>query len=48
MAVDPDSSDETDDDPGTPRWVIVFGGIVIVLVLIFVILHLAGRGLGDH
>lgn len=32
----------------TPRWVKVFGIIVIVLVLLFVILHLTGRGLGSH
>jgi len=31
----------------TPGWVKVFGIIVIVLVLLFVILHLTGRGLGD-
>ena len=34
--------------PGTPRWVKVFAIIVIVLVLLFVILHLSGRGFGDH
>jgi hypothetical protein len=54
----PDSDGDTADDtgveadsgstPGTPRWVWVFGIIVIVLVLLFVILHLAGGGLGDH
>jgi len=32
----------------TPRWVKVFGIIVLVLVLLFVILHLTGRGLGGH
>jgi hypothetical protein len=34
--------------PGTPRWVYVFGAIVIVLVLMFVIKHLAGGGVGHH
>jgi hypothetical protein len=34
--------------PATPRWVKVFGIIGIVLVLLFVILHLAGRGFGGH
>ena len=34
--------------PATPRWVKVFGIIVIVLVLLFVILHLTGRGFGGH
>jgi len=33
---------------GTPRWVYVFGIIAIVLVLLFVILHLTGGGLGGH
>jgi hypothetical protein len=32
----------------TPRWVKVFGIIVIVLVLLFVILHLTGNSLGGH
>ena len=32
----------------TPRWVYVFGIIAIVLILLFVILHLSGRGLGGH
>lgn len=39
-----DSGDET----GTPRWVKVFGVIAIVLVVLFVILHLAGGGFGHH
>ena len=34
--------------PGTPRWVKVFGIVAIVLVLLFVILHLAGGGFGGH
>ncbi|MGO4889528.1 hypothetical protein ACJ2A9_17415 [Anaerobacillus sp. MEB173] len=33
--------------PSTPRWVIVFGIIVIVLVLLFVILKIIGIG-GEH
>ena len=32
--------------PSTPRWVKVFGGIIIVLLLLFVILHLTGNSLG--
>jgi hypothetical protein len=44
-----DSAAGTDDsDAGTPRWVKVFGIVTIVLVLVFVILHLTGRGLGGH
>lgn len=38
--------------PGTPRWVKVFGIIVIILVLLFVVLHLSGNspfgGPGGH
>lgn len=33
---------------GTPRWVKVFGIIAIVLVLLFVINHLSGGGMGGH
>jgi len=32
----------------TPRWVKVFVVIGIVLVLLFVVLHVAGLGLGSH
>jgi hypothetical protein len=45
------SETHTKPDPGappsTPRWVKVFGVIFIVLVLVFVILHLTGNGLGS-
>jgi len=34
--------------PGTPRWVKVFGIVVIALVLVFVVLHLTGHGFGGH
>jgi len=30
----------------TPRWVYVFGGIAVVLILLFVILHLTGNSPG--
>ncbi|WP_427016541.1 hypothetical protein ACQCSX_17685 [Pseudarthrobacter sp. P1] len=33
---------------GTPRWVKVFGIIAAVLILLFVINHLAGGGIGSH
>jgi hypothetical protein len=48
----PDSSDDArarfdrDSPPSTPRWVKAFGIIGLVLVLLFVIMHLTGRGLG--
>jgi hypothetical protein len=35
------------DTAGTPRWVKVFGVIALVLVVLFVILMLTGRG-GGH
>jgi hypothetical protein len=45
----PDSNSETgDENTGTPRWVKVFGIIAVVLLLLFVILHLTGGGLGGH
>jgi hypothetical protein len=44
----PDPNDDAGDDIGTPRWVYVSGTIAIVLVLLFVILHLTGHGLGGH
>jgi hypothetical protein len=36
------------EDTGTPRWVYVSGIFAIILVLLFIILHLTGRGLGGH
>ena len=52
----PDSNDNNRNDcsvgpdrgspPGTPRWVKVFGIIVLLLVLLLVILHLTGHGFG--
>lgn len=34
--------------PSIPRWVIVFGIIALVLILLFVINHFAGGGMGGH
>ena len=34
--------------PPTPRWVKMFGLVVIALVLLFVIKHLAGGGFRGH
>jgi hypothetical protein len=45
---DPPSGPDPDDDTGTPRWVKVSGIIGAVLVLLFVIRHLTGGGLGGH
>ncbi|OGT81067.1 MAG: hypothetical protein A3H91_03810 [Gammaproteobacteria bacterium RIFCSPLOWO2_02_FULL_61_13] len=50
----PDSNGDTGVERGhgsttsTPRWVYVFGLIAIHLVVLFVILHFAGGGLGSH
>ena len=33
--------------PGTPRWVKLFGIVALVLILLFVVIQLSGRG-GDH
>jgi hypothetical protein len=32
----------------TPRWVKAFGAVAAVLIALFAILHLAGRGFGGH
>ena len=45
---DSPSYPDSEDNVGTPRWVKVFGIIAVVLILLFVILHLGGRGLGNH
>ena len=34
--------------PGTPRWVKVFGIIIVGLVLLFAVLHLTGHGPMNH
>jgi hypothetical protein len=34
--------------PSTPRWVRVFGVIVVAAALLFLILHLAGHRHGGH
>jgi hypothetical protein len=39
---------DSNQPPSTPRWVKVFGIVVLVLVLVFLVLHLTGRGLGGH
>lgn len=33
---------------GTPRWVIVFEVVAVILVLAFVVFHLAGGGFRGH
>ena len=48
MADPPSYPDSDGDDTGAPSWVKVFGIVALVLILLFVILHLAGGGLGRH
>ena len=33
---------------GPPRWVKVFGAVALILVLMVVVVHLSGGGLGNH
>lgn len=39
--------DRKNDDGRTPRWVKVFGSILLVLILLFLIMHLTGV-IGRH
>ncbi|MEU4467443.1 hypothetical protein AB0G20_27805 [Streptomyces sp. NPDC024017] len=47
MAGSPPRSD-ADDDDGAPRWVKVSAAVAVVLVVVFVIVHLAGGGMHGH
>ncbi|MES2521918.1 MAG: hypothetical protein V4617_04385 [Gemmatimonadota bacterium] len=44
------TSPHTPDEPTVPapRWVTVCAGVVLVLVLAFVVMHLAGGGFRGH
>ena len=42
------SNPSTDVEVATPRWVKVFGLIAILVLVLFVVLHLAGGGSGRH
>lgn len=41
-----DSDDEREPDPGTPRWVIAFAAVGVLVVLLLVVLLVAGGGHG--
>ncbi len=43
---DPDEGFGTQTIAGTPRWVIVFGVIALIVVVLFVVLLLTGGGHG--
>ena len=45
---DHNAHSENGNDSSTPRWVKIFGVIGLALVLLFIILHLVGGGLGQH
>ena len=45
---DRDSDENFGDEDRLPRWVKVSGAIFILFVLVIVVLHLTGRGLGGH
>lgn len=42
------SGSEVPGDNATPRWVKVFGVVAIIVLVAFVILHLAGGGPRSH
>ncbi|MBT2541795.1 hypothetical protein J7E99_14040 [Streptomyces sp. ISL-44] len=44
----PSTRPDAPDDGGAPRWVKIFAAIAIVLVVVFVIVHLAGGGMVGH
>lgn len=52
MAVAPDPERDStrgrEELPGRPRWVKAFGIATLTLVVLFVIIHLAGGGMGHH
>jgi hypothetical protein len=42
------SASEAPDDNATPRWVKVFGVMAFIVLIAFVVLHLAGGGPRGH
>ncbi|MFF9808116.1 hypothetical protein ACF1G5_23855 [Streptomyces coeruleorubidus] len=46
--VGPPLRSDADDDDGAPRWVKVSAAVAVVLVVVFVIVHLAGGGMPGH
>ncbi|MFF1895367.1 hypothetical protein [Streptomyces sp. NPDC058206] len=46
MAGSPDRHDI--DGEGAPRWVKVSAAVAVVLIVVFVIVHLAGGGMAGH
>ncbi|ALC24829.1 hypothetical protein SPRI_6523 [Streptomyces pristinaespiralis] len=48
VMTDPLSTPEPPDESGAPRWVKVLGGIALALVVVILVVHLAGGGMGGH
>jgi len=44
----PETRGAGDSGPATPRWVKVFAVIALALLVLFVVVHLAGGGMGGH
>jgi len=44
----PDTASASDAITPAPRWVKVFGGVLVALLLVLVVLHLAGGGFRGH
>ncbi len=42
------AASERPSPPRIPRWVKIFGLIIIILILLFGVLHLTGNSLGGH
>ena len=50
MVTDPSDLNRSQepDGEGMPLWVKLFGGAFILVVIVVVVLHLMGRGMGGH
>ncbi|SEP15634.1 hypothetical protein [Paenibacillus sp. OV219] len=50
MSTDPVNKEEVSQEkaPPMPRWVKIVGIFFIIFILLFIILHLTGNGLGMH
>lgn len=44
----PENRGANDSGPAAPRWVKIFALIALTLLALFVVVHLAGGGMGNH
>lgn len=44
----PEVSGAKETGPATPRWVKIFALIALALLVLFVVVHLSGGGMGNH